>query len=236
MNEIEKSFYKKTAIYFSIAEILCFLAFYIAAFTLPHEITAYAYYYVVEIVDFVVPVFAAFVLYLVYERVGAVGALLRSIPLALTTVIYVFPYHAFAYAYEKMLFTDVLIYSSLQAAITLLFDFARILILTFAIILTVKLASRRKRKTDALDGSAPFDFSSPSCLGIFVATALLFIYKLVFEIYDTVVYITEYRGTYLMNEVIYMSFRYLFILALLLGTHYAVCKIKTRLKETIENE
>ena len=235
MNETEKSFFKKCAIYILLAELACFLAFYIAAFTIPHEVTAYAYYYIVEVVDFALPIFAAFAIYTVYLRDGIKWALIRTILPALATLAYVFPYHAFAYAYEQMVITDVLIYSSIQAAFAFAIAYLKMIALAFVIVFASRMVSKG-HKPAKISSRPVFDLSAPLNLGIFAATAALFVYKLALEIYDTVVYITEYIGTYVTSEIIYMVFRYMFLLLLLLGVHFAVCKTKNRLAESVESE
>ncbi len=233
MNDIEKRFFKKSAIYFLIAEILCFLAFYIAAFTLPHEVTAYAYYYLVEVVDFALPVFAAFTVYIAYSKLGVGGALIRAIVPSVTTLAYVFPYHAFAYAYEQMVITDVLLYSSIQAAFALVVAYVKIVALAFVMIFASRMRTK-KHTLGKISSNPAFDLSIPLNFAIFASTAAMFVYKLAIEIYDTVVYITEYIETYVTSEIVYMVFRYIFLLILLLGVHFAVCKIKNKLANSTE--
>ena len=66
-----------------------------------------------------------------------------------------------------------------------------------------------------------FDFSNPVTVGIFSAAAALFFYNLGTEIANTVSFILTSSGIYTAGEILYLVFRYVLILALLIFSHLA---------------
>lgn len=77
--------------------------------------------------------------------------------------------------------------------------------------------------------TAPFALSEPVTVGVFALCFIEFTYKLALEIYNAVSYIIDYAENYRNSEIIYMVFRFIFVLLMLLLTHYISCKIKNLL-------
>ena len=73
------------------------------------------------------------------------------------------------------------------------------------------------------------DLGNPVTAGLFSASAAMFVYKLVSEIIDTVSFINEVDGYYETGEIIYIVFRYFFLLAMLFVSHFAANYAKNKL-------
>ena len=104
--------------------------------------------------------------------------------------------------------------------------YAELIVLFFIIIFTSRIfASKRGAEEPNMKeyigvGSA-FDFENPVTVGIFSASAALFLYNLGMEIANTVSYVSSCAGIYTAMEIFYLVFEYLFILALLILSHFA---------------
>ena len=96
-------------------------------------------------------------------------------------------------------------------------------------------AKAEKSLAKNLSAGGAFDFSSPGTLGVFFASLFNFAIYLVKEIIDTASYLKEYAGTYRTEEIGYMLFRFIFILALLFICH-AVCHFAKSKSEYFETE
>lgn len=92
-----------------------------------------------------------------------------------------------------------------------------------------------KNLAKILSSGDTFDFSNSGTLGVFFASLLNFTIYLVKEIIGTASYLKEYAGTYRTEEIGYMVFRFIFILALLFICH-AVCHFVKSKSEYLEAE
>jgi len=88
---------------------------------------------------------------------------------------------------------------------------------------------------ESLSSGGAFDFSSPGTLGVFFASLFNFVIYLAREIVDTASYLKEYAGTYRAEEIGYMVFRFIFILALLFICHW-ICHFAKSKSEYFETE
>ncbi|MBR2432479.1 MAG: hypothetical protein IKB23_06130, partial [Clostridia bacterium] len=87
-------------------------------------------------------------------------------------------------------------------------------------------------KSIILKEHRPADFGSPVTVGIFSASAAMFVYNIISEIVDTVSYIRDVDGFYETGEIIYIVFRYFFILLLLLASHFITTFAKNKLTKS----
>lgn len=240
MNINERSIFKKTVILLAVLNLAAFFIYHLTTYTVGGTVAAFIFYYFHEAVEFCLPLIAALSLYATYLKRGNGAALLRALPYSLTFLLFLFPYNAFTYAYEGIEIGGVMLFASLSA----LFSTVVIYIETVVLFLLISLVSARlsikRGRGDgigALDIAGPFDLDSPINCGILSAAGAMFIYKLVYEVIDTVNYLIDYSGTYLIGEIIYMVFRYIFLLILALGAHALLVLIKNkaqRCKESAE--
>jgi hypothetical protein len=62
--------------------------------------------------------------------------------------------------------------------------------------------------------ASPFAFDTPVSRGLLAPCLLMFVYTLVIEIIDTVTFIIDYYDSLRIDEIIYISAKYVFILIL----------------------
>ena len=122
-----------------------------------------------------------------------------------------------------------------SALVAAVIDCLAVCLLSFIIYLvTASLAGRRGRSFGECVGtlSSPFDFSEELAIGIFSSGAIIFAVNFVFEVIDTVEYIVNYRGTYQLGEIIYITVSFIILLAeLLIGQLVAVKFTKKQLND-----
>ena len=226
----EKTLFKRTLILLSALYFLTFLVYHLLIRTIGGAVCAYAFFYFHEIIEFALPVIAALSLFATYTQSGSGRMLLRALPYALATVLFRFPYHAFEYAYEGIEIGGVMLFSALNALLSALVAYLETVVLCLLIrIVTERVAYKRGYSgREALVAAPAFNLEIPINLGILSASGAMLVYKLVLEIIDTVTYFINYGSSYRIGEIAYMTFRYLFLLALALGVHFTVAVIKNK--------
>lgn len=233
----EKTLFKRTLILLAALYFLTFLVYHLLIRMIGGAVCAYAFFYFHEIIEFALPMIAALSLYATYMHRGSGLMLLRALPYSLATVLFRFPYHAFEYAYEGIEIGGVMLFSALNAILSCAVAYLQMIVLYLLIRIV---AERMQRKTGEANGvriitrSAPFDLDSPINAGILAASGAMLVYKLVLEVIDTVNYFISYGASYRISEIAYMTFRYIFLLALALGAHLLVASIKNRVLKTEE--
>ena len=78
----------------------------------------------------------------------------------------------------------------------------------------------------AQSGTGIFDFSNPFPLGIFAAAFTNFCLNLIREAIDTVQYLVDYAGYYRVDEIIYITACYIFLLLELFACHAICCLLR----------
>jgi len=132
-----------------------------------------------------------------------------------------------------MLIEDVIFYASLETLFVFALLYLETVILAFIMIAASRIFLKRKKipfsKSAILSGNDPLDFSTPSVIGVFSGCILFFVYNLVREIIDTVDFIGYAEGIYETTEIIYMVAKYVFILGMLLISHFSAHRLKRNL-------
>ena len=215
METNEKRVLKRTVGIFLILYLISFAVFHFCTYTLGNTAGLYITSYFTEIFESAMPILAVSVLYaLGVRRIGQ--SLVYSIPLAAASLLGNFPEYAFRYAEQRLPIGQALGYSALHSAVLAVINYAAIvLLLLLSAAVTKKHASRtgsiKQNKTEH-----PFDLGSPASLATFTASAVIFLYRFVREIITTVAFFIEYGSDFELGEVLYMSARYLYVIALLL--------------------
>ncbi|MBE6645503.1 MAG: hypothetical protein E7612_09060 [Ruminococcaceae bacterium] len=232
-----KQYIKKGALIFALVNFLTFFVYYFCVYTLSNQFTLYFYFYFSELTEAVLPVAASCVLFVLSAKYNIKKTFLNSLFFSLTWILYFFPYYAFEYAYEMLDIYTVLAFSAIHTVFMTLVIYIEITILYLLMIfLTEKIAKRSGipyRREEILKKSNALDFSNPITVGVFSASAAVFVYNLTNEIIDTVSFLLDVEGAYESGEIIYIVFRYLFILALLMLSHFAAMLIKNKLSDRI---
>lgn len=129
------------------------------------------------------------------------------------------------YSYSGYEVTYSLLLSLVWGLLMTVAVYAEHTVLFFIIIFASRIfANKRYAKplslAEYINSKPAFDFSNPVTVGIFSAAAALFFYNLGTEIANTVSFILSCAGIYTAGEIFYIIFRYVFILALLIFSHY----------------
>ncbi len=215
-----------------------------------------------ELLRWCTPIFAGVLLCQRYAYFGLKKALTGGLKLAAASLVYTIPF-CYLYAMSNGAYTvEALLWGLFVSLMYMLVLYLQSLIMFVIIKRTVCFFTAKealanlpplKTKTSSkalmkehiknaddnlaqnLSGGAAFDFASPATLGIFFASLFNFAIYLVKEIIDTASYLKEYAGTYRPEEIGYMVFRFIFILALLFVCH-AICHLAKEKSEYYTEE
>lgn len=213
-----------------------------------------------EVFRWIAPVFSGVLLCQRYAHFGMKKTLTAGLKLSAASLIYAIPF-CYLYAMSNGAYTvEALLWGAFVSLIYALVFYVQSLIMFVIIKRTVcyfdaraalsqlpplksegsKKALMKKHIAKAdealaenLSAGGIFDFSSPGTLGVFFASLFNFAVYLVKEIVDTSSYLKEYAGTYRTEEIGYMVFRFIFILALLFICH-VICHFAKSKSEYIE--
>ena len=233
MSISENKLVKKTAVFLAFINVLAFFVYYTALYVFRNQVTLYVFYYFNEIVSSLLPILAATSLFITHVKHGVNKSLLHALAYSLTWILNLFPYYAFEYAYQRLDIEAVLTFTTIHTLFMVFVVYIEITVLFLLMIfVTKKIAKRRYGSFDKniiLEKSSPWDFGNPVTAGIFSSSAAMFVYNLVNEIIDTVSYIRDVDGFYETGEIIYIVFRYFFLLAMLFVSHFAANYAKKNL-------
>lgn len=212
-----------------------FLLYYVSSFIAESPFFTYASIYFSEISDALLPLIAALSLAIVCNGKNFKKSFLFAFFLSFSHLIYFFPYYAFEYAYQGYEIGAVLLFSFLTSVLAIAIEYVKMLVLLFIIIFVFQKIDKSKEKgnfeirTAILAKRNPLDLQIPVNTAVFSSAFLIFSVKLVCEIIDTVIFLIDYSGTYRLNEIFYIAFRYIFLLSLLLLSHLAVSLLSQKL-------
>lgn len=229
-----RKLFGKYFLYFAGVNLLNFLLFYVSTYLIMNDYVEYARYFIGEAVDFALPVVSAALVAIAMAKHGFRALWLTPI-ISLGKIAYAYPYY-YLYFIDGGLLTDESLLVALPSALaTVIIDCLAVCLLSFVIYLVTELVAKHHgRSFGECVGtlSSPFDFSEELAIGIFSSGAIIFAVNFVFEVIDTVEYIVNYRGTYQLGEVIYITVSFIILLAeLLLGQLVAVKLAKKQIND-----
>lgn len=216
---------------FALVNLFLFILYYISTYRVSNPALLYTYTFVSDFLLTAIPLTAGAALTSVYAKRSFKPIFLWALPISLTHIIYLFPTYAFEYAYAGYKIGDVMLISALTTLFGTLSLYVEIILLSLLIIFVTKSFARRRGtdyKDELLKKSDIFNLYAPSSAGIFAGALVLFIYDVVLEIKDTVVFIGESAGVMTVGEIVYITVRYLFLMAVMLGSSFMAnfCKNK----------
>lgn len=208
--------------------IIDYLAFHLANLIFfTSDAAAYIQYFVGRLAEFTLPIIFAAIL--VKMNRGFKGSILPAALLVATRLIYFIPY------YYVMYVADV--FDSAEAiGLSIITSIALAFVTTLEVLLYYGII----RLIMKLDGAVPdkayfplgaLELDNPATVAIFGATAIRFLGYLVFEVIGTVDFFIRVGDTYRTNEIFFIVGSYVFLLALLLFTHFAACFLASRSKK-----
>ena len=207
--------------------ILAFLLRLLSVYIAEYAFVSYLSFYFYEIASSVLPLIASVSLFITYTERGMNKSLLRILFFVLTGLLYCAPTYAVDYAISGETVGYTVLITALKSLFSLVLDYLKYTVIFLVILfITRKIATAKKYNgysvEKALLNDSPFDFSEPLNVAFFAGCLVIFVYNLVTEIIDTVNFIAEYSGIYQAGEIIYIIFRYIYILALLFLTQILI--------------
>ena len=237
MSVSENKIVKKTVLYLALANFLTFLLYYVFSYLIANQTTLYVFYYVTEIANTLFPLVASSALFLVYRKSGVNRCLLHALFYSLTWILNLFPYYAFEYAYQTIEIGSVIFFTSIHTLFMVAVMYIEITVLFLLMIFAEKKFARDKAiSVNISEKISATDFSNPRTLGLFSASMAMFVYNLTCEIIDTISFVREVEGFYETGEILYIVFRYLFILIMLIGCHFATVYISNKTSNNLKAE
>lgn len=235
MNIDEKRISKKFLLVFLMVNFSVFLLYFASRFISGDstfaDIIKISLFCVKDLHKTLMPMMVATAALISYAEYGSTKAVLRALAYASTWTAYAIPYYAFYYADGGLVIGDVLIFMTLLtlgtlAAITIV----SLLTFIFIIFITKRNACKQNGRysfAKELKKCDAQNFSLPITVGIFAGAVLLFAINIAIELgFYTIPYLIETAGTYRTGEIIYMVFRYTYILAMLLICYFGAYRIK----------
>ena len=184
--------------------------------------------YLVTILYFVIP---AAIGGAISSSVGALGlkdGLIRCLPLPLPLLIYAIPYY---YIYSLLYLTQdsgrALLYAVLIGLLECVVFYLEGVVF-FLISGSISGAIARRRGIKGSSELSASDFSAPFTVGVFLAISIKAAVMITLTLIDTVGYLIEYRGTYLVGEIVAIILDFALIIAELIIAHYLLFFVAKR--------
>ena len=221
--------------------LISFLLSYTSSYLVSSTLFSYISEYFTTVCESMLPLFSAVAMLCIYTVTGSYKKpLINAIFFSLSWLITTYLEYVVTFANAGYEIISALIFSVLWAVLICAAMYAEISLLFFIIVFAARIFATRRYGTSGtaeyILHDEAFDFSNPVAVGIFGSASLLFLYNLGMEIANTVSYISECAGVYLIGEILYLVFRYVFILALLLVSHLLSFKVKKLFIKAAEEE
>ena len=176
--------------------------------------------YLVTILYFVIPAAIGGAIISSAKAVGVKAGLIRCLPISLPLLIYAIPYY---YIYSLLQLTQdsvrALIYAVLFGLLECLVFYLEGVAFFYIANAICDAVSKRRGVQSVMDISAS-DFSNPFTVGAFAALSIKAFVMAVLTSIDTIGYLIEYRGTYLIGEIVTIVLDFVLIISELLLAHF----------------
>ena len=213
----------------------------------------YAEIFINRFIEFALVPIAATIIYIGGANGTKKSAIVRAILFSLPRTIYLIPYYYCYYRAELYDTAESLVLSSIVTFFGVLLMFVQILIFHAVFIVATGIIIKRQLIRDlppACRNDMPknlnelinektkenlkfipenrgvFDFNIPVTVGIFATVFLQFVISLLSEISTTASFLVSSSGNYGVDDIIYMTFSYVFILLELLSVHIICYSLK----------
>ena len=181
-----------------------------------------------EIASFVLPVFAATVIFISFMYGTFTRSVLRILFFSLPYLISFLPENYILY----LSVTDSIgaLLSALGSSLISIFIVSLEIFVLFGIMYFFCRPPKIDRQSSvaaiSISENAMFDFSVPFTKALFMASLVKFIISLIYVIIDTVSYAVKYVGSYRTSEILTIVFTFIFTVLLWMATYTAVYELK----------
>ena len=240
MNLNTEKLYKRGFLILAIYSSLSYL-FAHAAYLLMNSdaglIFEYATLYLGKISSFLIPTLIATAVTLIYAYKNFESALLFSLFVSSARIFYTLPYYyivfIYNYSYDSL---EAIAMAILASVLTVLFTALLSMLLLGVCILCCRLAARKSKGVNAREYLAAkltftdrLDILGGANPAFLAMSGCIFIYSLISEIVDTVLFFIEYGLDFSGAEIITIMINYVLILALAVLSYAAMTTFKNRL-------
>ena len=212
-----RGLYKRAALIFAIVYTVLFAIYYCGTLMAfdgklypAFDAVISVYGFLNTALGFILLALSALLLMPKLEDRGFIGALPVALLISLPSLCRNIPYnylYYISYGYDSVeALLLALLYSALIIALSALFTLG---------LSALALRALHKRGGDCIDfctRTNPFAPKTPSGASVFIICSVCFALTLLLEIYDTAYYLIEYSGRYALDEIIYITLRFIFII------------------------
>jgi len=224
--ELYKKTKLRTLIFTLLSSILSFALFFLKmSFSFESELAYYAPYFAEYFLDSFTTALVAFALLAGRGSESHGGRMLSALKLSLPRLVYLVPYYYLYYmrqGYDSIESLSLLSIRSLLAIA--LFIIEALVYYAVACFITRKSA----HGWDFCEASGMFDLSVPVTRAIFSVCFLKFVFNLVSEAVDVIVYLIDYERFYSTNEIYYVLAKLLLAFFILFFSHFIFMQLRKR--------
>lgn len=246
---------------YSVINLSLMLMFHIPLNIIGESSAAYDYfrYFLTEAFEMLMPTVGAALLFALYHERRASELLIPTLAFSLPRVFYLLPYY-YLYAtfngndWQESLGISLLI-TVLGVAISFGVTYGLSMLIRFVAVRSLAseigdgipcakendkaikvelLKKARELLPERVGERGLFDLSAPATLGVFVSAAAVFLYSLLFEIYEITAFLIEY-GILYEGELVYTVGKLVFVFCMLFITH-TVCYFMKKLPGGVIDE
>ena len=233
---------------YSVINLSLMLMFHIPMNIIGESSTAYDYfrYFLTEAFEMLMPTVGAALLFALYHERRASELLIPTLAFSLPRVFYLLPYYYLYATFNGNDWQESLGISLLITVLGVAISFG----VTYGLSMLIRLVTVRSLASEICDtAEAPkamdkesrrrlaesarkllpervgerglFDLSAPATLGVFVSAAAVFLYSLLFEIYEIIAFLAEY-GSFYAGEIVYTVGKLVFVFCMLFVMHISM--------------
>ena len=186
--------------------------------------------YLVTILYFAIPAAVGGAILSAVKARGIKAGLLHTLPLPLPLLIYAVPYY---YIYSLLYLTQDSGRALLYALLIGLLECVVFYLEGVVFFLVSGAIAKRRAPREDIKLSAS-DFSNPLTVGVFAAISFKAAIMMTLTLIDTISYLVEYRGTYLIGEIVAIILDFALIIIELLIAHYLLFLVARRVARNFE--
>lgn len=228
--------FRKAAGLYALANIAAFILFFLFTGVEGVADTAFgvnAYFYVISPimkgVDILIPVSAAFIIYLAYLNNGNKAAIGYGALIASGRYVYTFVYYYLYFVYDGYSSVEAVELSGLWSILGYAIHYAIILAIFFSLKFAIHRMCPTGDRVTIISSTATLDFKCPICLASIISSAVAFVYLFVLDLIDVISFLIEYGLDVTPSELATMLIAFIADVAFLFIIHSVNMAIKNRI-------
>ncbi len=222
---------KRCTLYLFLGYLTTFLIYYLSNHIFYNAaILSYSWLFLQRLTYLLMIFIAATVTLIFYSLGENKKAYISLIPFSLVRTVYFIPYFYLIFIYDGFDSFEAIIFGILasigDAAISYLLT---LLIFKIMVFIIKKTNKSDLTLTELIIKPTRLNFSDPISLAFTIISLIGFSYFFVKEVIDTAIFISDYSGTLLAGEILYIIFSHIFNLALVFIYYFTLSHIKNKI-------